>query len=82
MLRHMRTTVRLDEHLMAQVKSYAAKQGKTLTAVIEQALRETISRRPATKRQATVRFPTVTGKGMRAGLSLDDSAQLLEFMER
>jgi Arc/MetJ family transcription regulator len=35
----MRTTVRLDEHLLAEAKKQAAASGKTLTAVLEQALR-------------------------------------------
>ncbi len=34
----MRTTVRLDEHLLAQARPYAAESGRTLTAVIEEAL--------------------------------------------
>ena len=35
----MRTTVRLDEHLLAEAKKHAAESAKTLTAVLEQALR-------------------------------------------
>ena len=37
MLRHMRTTVRLNERLLAEAKKYAAQSGKTLTAVLEDA---------------------------------------------
>jgi metal-responsive CopG/Arc/MetJ family transcriptional regulator len=35
----MRTTVRLDPHLLAEVKRVAASSGRTLTSVIEDALR-------------------------------------------
>ena len=34
-----RTTIRLDEHLLVQVKAYAVERRKSLTAVIEEALR-------------------------------------------
>jgi predicted transcriptional regulator len=36
----MRTTIRLDPHLLAEAKKLAAASGRTLTAVIEEALRE------------------------------------------
>lgn len=78
----MRTTVRLDENLMREVKQYAASEGKTLTAVIEQALRETIARRPRRVKAAATRVTTVKGKGLRPGVDLDDSAALLELMDR
>lgn len=41
----MRTTVRLDEHLPFQAKQHATEFGKTLTAVLEDALRESPARR-------------------------------------
>ena len=78
----MRTTIRLDDMLMAQVKRYASKQGKTLTAVIELALRETLSRKPGARPVPPVRLPTVKGRGLRPGLSIDNAAALLDFMER
>jgi len=40
----MRTTVRLDDDLLRQTKTLAAQTGRTLTAVIEDALRETLAR--------------------------------------
>ncbi|HEV3075516.1 MAG TPA: CopG family transcriptional regulator [Thermoanaerobaculia bacterium] len=39
----MRTTIRLDDHLLAEAKERAARQGVTLASIIEQALRETFS---------------------------------------
>lgn len=41
----MRTTVRLDERLLSEVKKYAAESGRTLTSILEDALRETLARR-------------------------------------
>ena len=36
----MRTTVRLDDELLSEAKQIAAKTNRTLTAVIEDALRQ------------------------------------------
>ena len=40
----MRTTVRLPDDLMKAVKRHAAETGRTLTAVIEDALRAALAR--------------------------------------
>jgi hypothetical protein len=77
----MRTTVRLDEHLLAQAKRHAAESGKTLTAVLEDALRASLARRDARTRTKRVRLKTVKGGGMRPGVDLDDSASLRDLMD-
>jgi hypothetical protein len=76
----MRTTVRLDEHLLRQAKQHAAASGMTLTAVLEQALRESLARRAATDPIEPVRLKTFRGGGVRPGVDLDDSASLLDLM--
>ena len=76
----MRTTVRLDEHLLQQAKQQAAASGTTLTVVLEQALRESLARRPAAARLEPVRLKTFRGGGVRPGVDLDDSASLLDAM--
>ena len=40
----MRTTIRLDDQLLAEAKKYAAESGRTLTDVLADALRETLAR--------------------------------------
>jgi predicted transcriptional regulator len=77
----MRTTVRLDQHLLAQAKKRAAETGRTLTAVLEEALRESLQRRTRASRRTTVKLRTVKGSGVRPGVDLDDSASLLDTME-
>ena len=77
----MRTTVRLDPHLLAQAKKVAAANGSTLTAVIEGALRESLARRGTRPTGAKGKLPTFRGKGLYPGVNLDDSAALLELME-
>jgi len=76
----MRTTIRLDNDLLAQIKLLAARSGKTMTAVIEDALRETFARQENSAGRDTVRLTTVPGHGLQPGIDLDDSAALLDFM--
>jgi len=77
----MRTTVRLDDHILREAKALAAETGKTLTALIEDALRESLARHRTRSRGARVKLPTFKGKGLRPGVDLDDSAGLLELMD-
>jgi len=78
----IRTTVRLPEKVMRDAKRLAAETGRTLTAVIEEALREAIARRrrPGTPRR--VKLTTVGGRGTTPGVNLDDSAALRELMDQ
>jgi Arc/MetJ family transcription regulator len=78
----MRTTVRLDDHLLAEARKHAFESGKTLTSVLEQALRESLARRSsnASPQRQRVRLKTFDGGGLCAGVDLDDSASLLELM--
>lgn len=82
MLRHMRTTVRLDEGLLEQARREAARRGVTLTALIEQGLRMALRRPRTTPRAERVRLPVsrATG-GVLPGIDLNDSADLLDRMD-
>jgi hypothetical protein len=77
----MRTTVRLDDELLSQVKAYAARSGKTLTAVITDALRESMARYEVSTEREHISLPVDNGDGLLPGVDLDDSASLLELME-
>jgi len=77
----MRTTIRIDKHVLAEAKKVAAETQHTLTAVIEEALRETLARRRKVKRDPPVKL-TVFGKdGLLPGVDLDDTAALLDLMD-
>jgi len=78
----MRTTVRLDAALLRAAKRHAAEMGTTLTALIEDGLREVLGRRRSAKAQPRVRLPTFRGDGLQRDVLLDDSASLREAMER
>ena len=72
--------MRLDEGLLRDAKRVAAERGTTLTALIEDALRESLARR--NDAPPPVRIPTYRGTGVGPGVDLDDSAALLDLMER
>lgn len=77
----MRTTVRLDPHLLAKAKQRAAATGTTLTSLLEQALRELLARRETKAPARPLRLKTFKGNGLRAGVDLDDSAALHDLMD-
>jgi len=77
----MRITIRLDDDLLAEVKLLAARSGKTMTDVIEHALREMLARQQAEDEHELTRLTTVSGYGLQPGVDLDDSAALLSLME-
>ncbi len=78
----MRTTVRLDDSTLGELKRLAAKKGTTLTAMLEKAVREMLTRERQPNKKRRVRLPTFKGHGLQAGVDLDDAAALLELMER
>jgi hypothetical protein len=79
MLICMRTTLDLDSALLQRAKEMALRTGRTLTSVVEDALRASLAQRdqPAPE---PVRLPTAPGKP-RPGIDLDDTAFLLDMLE-
>lgn len=79
----MRTTILLPDALHRDTKAAAAASGRTVTSLIEDALRERLGRRaPGSRRPRRVRLPVFRGKkGVRPGVDLSDSAALLEVLE-
>ena len=78
----MRTTVRLDDGLLREVKQYAAEEDMTFTAVVHQALRELLARSRRLAEQERAPLPSFGGQGLQPGVDLDDNAALLELMEQ
>jgi hypothetical protein len=77
----MRTTIRIDEQLLKEAKQLAARSGKSLTSIIEDALRESLARQRRSVRREPVSLVTFGGKGLLPGVDLDNSAVLLDVME-
>lgn len=81
MLFCMRTTLNLEDQLMKDVKAKAAEEGRTLTAVMEDALRDYLRRGEETASGSfRLRLVTVAGEA-RDGVDLDDRDALYEVME-
>ncbi len=76
----MRTTIKIDDQLLSEAKARAAASGRTLNAVVEDALREALARRPSRGR-GRIELPTNSGSRLLPGVDLDDSAALLALME-
>ena len=76
-----RTTVRLPPGLITQAKKLARDTGRTLTQVIEDALRQAVGRRKPASEARSVSFPIFHGDGVQPGVDLDNSAALLDLME-
>ena len=73
----MRTTIRLDDTLLRDAKSYAAAAGMTLTALIEEALRARMAPTGGEPRKR-VRLLTSGAEGMHAGIDLDNASTLAD----
>lgn len=76
----MRTTIHLDDHLFSEIKRIAADTEKTPDAVVQDALRESLSRRRAAERPA-LDLPLFHGTGVMPGVDLSDSVALFDLMK-
>jgi K+-transporting ATPase c subunit len=77
----MRTTIRLDDDLLQQAKAHAAATNRTLTQLIEDALRVALARRAAATERPRIDLPVFRGSGLQPGVNLDSNAALLDLME-
>ena len=76
----IRTTVRLPPELLRQAKRKASAEGRTLTALIEDGLRQVVNAAPRKKPGRRVILPVSTAKGgVMPGIDLDNSAALQEM---
>jgi hypothetical protein len=76
----MRTVISLDDDLHRRAKTYAARHGTTLSALIADALRARLARAAAARREA-VQLPTFKGRGLAPGVSLDDMSTVYDRMD-
>jgi hypothetical protein len=80
MLFCMRTTIDLDDEVLREAKQLAAANGVTLTRLIEDSVRAVLRRR-AERSGTRTELPVFHGRGLRAGVDLADSAELLDVMD-
>jgi ribbon-helix-helix CopG family protein len=78
----MRTTIRLNEALLRQVKRKALAQHKTFTAVVEDALAAWVQGGPIeSNRNRKVSFPKSGKGGLLPGVDLESNKSLVDTMD-
>ena len=76
----MRTTLDIDDAVLRQAKKAAAEEGKTLTRVVEEALRERLAPRKRAGKPFKLRLLTKKGR-LIPGTNLADRDALYERMD-
>jgi len=76
----MKTTLNLDDNLMRETKHRALETGRTMTGMIEMALREFLRREREGAGSFVLEWPTHRG-GIREGVDLADRDALYERMD-
>jgi hypothetical protein len=76
----MRTTISIDDRLLDEVRRRAAESRKTVSEVIEDAVRESLLRRDDAQRRP-FRVRTFHAGGYQPGVDLDDNAAVLALMD-
>jgi len=76
----MRTTVDLPDDVLSEAKGRAAREGRTLSDVVSDAVRSAFAQ-TATADRKRVELPTFGRGGLQPGVDLDDGAALLDVME-
>ena len=77
----MRTTIRINDELLKKAKIRATETDRSLTEVIEDALRKEIDQVDARIEPQKIRIPTAGEGGVQPGVDLDDTSSLLDKME-
>ena len=77
----MRTTLTIDSEVLAAFKRQAAETHRTLSGLIEAALREHLARRRDTGATKPLEFPIVGGSGLAAGVKVSSNAALFGFVD-
>ena len=78
----MRTSIRLPDDIVIEATSIAARTGRTLDDVVEEAVRDSFARRRQRAQGPGPSLPPPFGDGgLRPGLDLDGTAALLDIMD-
>jgi len=77
----MRTTIRIDDALYRRAKTLAAKSGRTVSSVIEDAVRAGLTPTRRTSPPEPQELPVFGGSGVLPGVDLSDAAALRDTMD-
>ena len=73
--------MRLDDQLLTDAKEHAARTGRTLTALLEDALRALLAMENRPTQPRSRKLPTYGEGGLQPGVDLDNSADLQDLMD-
>ncbi len=76
----MRTTVSIDDHLLAEAKQVAARTGRSLGDVVDDALRVLFTQRD-TQPPVALELPVFGGGGLLPGVDLADKDGLSALLD-
>ena len=77
----MRTTLTIDAQVLAEFKKRAAETHRTISSLIEDALREHLSRERDQAATKPLDFPIVGGRGLLTGVDLSSNAALADYVD-
>jgi len=77
----MRTTVTIDDQLYRELKSRAGASGRTVGALIEDAVRDSLRAPEAIARAPLPPLPVSGSGGLMPGVDLTDNASLRELLD-
>jgi len=75
----VRTTLNIDDQILAIAKHRAIEQGVPLTRIVENALREAFFKTEENNKE--IHLLTVKGPGVKPGIDLDHTSSLLDIMD-
>jgi Arc/MetJ family transcription regulator len=76
----VRTTVNIDDHLLAEAKVLAARTSRSLGSVVEDALRAMLRRDADERGHGAFSLATHGSGGVHAGVDLNDKEALAELV--
>jgi hypothetical protein len=76
----VRTTIRISDALYRRAKARAAASGRTVSELIEDAVRSSLEPRPSGATSAAP-LPTFGGSGVQPGVDLTSEASLRDLMD-
>jgi len=77
----MRTTIRIDDDLYRSVKQRAAATGRSISEVLEDAVRAGLAPRLIQTAEALTPLPTFGGSGVVPGIDLTSNAAVRDAMD-
>ncbi len=76
----VKTTLNIDERLLARAKALALREGKTLTAIVEESLRARLAPRHKTGKPDEFEVPTVKGTEL-PNVDIADREALFDLLD-